>query len=186
MSVLTHSSLHFFIHCWDIWHISRMDTNKCSNCKWARFAQGQWLSWTSQNFAMLYHLSEFPFLRLFALCLDSWVIVLRRSCYMSPPAGDIYRSWLRVYPSVRLAVRPSVRNASLVRAISLRILKVEFSIFFPKKHSNWSCATKKSNFGQKKTLLKFVFCPVHISVTIHCRITGFFCSVSQDVPIVQR
>ena len=44
--------------------------------------------------------------------------------YMSPPAGDIYRSWLRVCPSVR--------NASLVRAISPRILHVEFSNFFPK------------------------------------------------------
>ena len=38
----------------------------------------------------------------------------------------------------------------------------------------------------KKTLLKFEFCPVHISVTIHCRIAGVFCSVSKDIPIVQR
>ena len=38
----------------------------------------------------------------------------------------------------------------------------------------------------KKPLLKFEFCPVHISVTIHCRIAGVFCSVSKDIPIVQR
>ena len=50
---------------------------------------------------------------------------------------------------------------------------------------------KKVKFSQifevlaKKTLLKFEFCPVHISVTIHCKITGVFCSVSKDIPIVQ-
>ena len=44
---------------------------------------------------------------------------------------------------------------------------------------------KIRSFGQKP-LLKFVFCPVHISVTIHCRIAGFFCSVSKNVLIVQR
>ena len=38
----------------------------------------------------------------------------------------------------------------------------------------------------KKPLLKFEFYPVHISVTIHCRIAGVFCSVSEDIPIVQR
>ena len=56
--------------------------------------------------------------------------------YMSPPAGDIYRSWFRVCPSVRPYVRPSVRNASLFRAISQKILNVEFSNFFPKLHTN--------------------------------------------------
>ena len=39
------------------------------------------------------------------------------------------------------------------------------------------------SFGQKTTVKISVF-PVHISVTIHCRITGFFCSVSKDVSIV--
>ena len=38
----------------------------------------------------------------------------------------------------------------------------------------------------KKPLLKFGFCPVHISVTIQCRIAGVFCSVSEDIPILQR
>ena len=37
----------------------------------------------------------------------------------------------------------------------------------------------------KKPRLKFEFCPVHISGTIHCRIAGFCCSVSEDIPIVQ-
>ena len=35
--------------------------------------------------------------------------------------------------------------------------------------------------AKKKQLLKFVFCPFHISVAIHGRIAGFFCSFSQDV-----
>ena len=38
----------------------------------------------------------------------------------------------------------------------------------------------------KKPLLKFEFYPVHISVTIHFRIAGVFCSVSEDIPIGQR
>ena len=38
----------------------------------------------------------------------------------------------------------------------------------------------------KKPLLKFEFCPVHISVTIHCRIAGVFCCVGEDIPIVRR
>ena len=41
-------------------------------------------------------------------------------------------------------------------------------------------------FGPKKTLLKFGFCPVLISVTIQCRIAGVFCSVSEDILILQR
>ena len=73
-------------------------------------------------------------------------------------------------------------------------LHVEFWNFLDNKHTYWSCATKNQNsiFSKnfevlaKKTLLKFEFCPVYISVTIHCRIAGVFCSVSEDIPIVQR
>ena len=38
----------------------------------------------------------------------------------------------------------------------------------------------------KKTLFEFVFCPRQISVTIKDRDTGIFCSVSKNIPIVQR
>ena len=38
----------------------------------------------------------------------------------------------------------------------------------------------------KKPLFEFVFCPGQISVTIKDRDTGIFCSVSKNIPIVQR
>ena len=49
------------------------------------------------------------------------------------------------------------------------------------KKSKFKFSQKFWSFGQK-TLLKFEFCPVHISVAIHCRIAGVFCSVSGRHP----
>ena len=96
--------------------------------------------------------------------------------------------------SVRTSVRPSVRNAFLVRAISPRILNVEFSNFFPnnilievvQQKIQIQIFLNMFEVLAKKPLLKFVFSPVHISVTLNCRIAGLFCSVSKDIPIVQR
>ena len=38
----------------------------------------------------------------------------------------------------------------------------------------------------KKKLFEFVFCPGQISITIKDRDTGIVCSVSKNIPIVQR
>ena len=92
-----------------------------------------------------------------------------------------------------MSVRPSVRNASLFRAISQKILNVDFQTFFPnnilievvQRKIKIQIFPKILKFWPKP-LLKFEFYPVHISVTIHFRIAGVFCSVSEYIPIVQR
>ena len=61
---------------------------------------------------------------------------------MSPHAGEIYRSWFRVCPSVR--------NASLVWAISPRILHVEISNFLLLTYL-------LKLFHKKKTKFKLIF-----------------------------
>ena len=113
---------------------------------------------------------------------------------MSPPAGDIYCFSLRVCPSVRPCVRPFVCNAFLIRAISPRtfraknlqnIRKITYLLKLCNKKSKFNFAKNFGSFGQK-TLFGIVFYPGQISVTIKDRDTKISCSVSKNIPIVQR
>ena len=112
--------------------------------------------------------------------------------YMSPPAGDIYCSYLGVCPSVRPSVRPCVTLAcpshisknlpckifakNSKNNIPTEVVQQKIKILFCQKFGS---------FGQKP-LFEFGFCPGQISVTVEDKDTGFFCSVSKNISIVQR
>ena len=69
--------------------------------------------------------------------------------YMSPPAGDIYRSSLRVCPSVRLAVRPCVTlscPSHISHSLSCKNLKIFPQLTYLLKLCN---ETSKFNFAKK-------------------------------------
>ena len=112
--------------------------------------------------------------------------------YMSPPAGETYIVLPSVY--VRPSVRMSVCYATLVRAISPRTFRAKNLKNFPQLTYLLKLCNKKLKFNfsknvevlAKKPLFEFVFCPGQFSVTIKGRDTGIFCSVSKNIPIVQR
>ena len=113
------------------------------------------------------------------------------------PLRETYIVFPSVYvrPSVRASVRPFVCNAFLVRAISPRTLcaknlqkKIKNDIpteVVQQKNQNL-ILPKILEALAKKPLFEFAFCPGQISVTIKDRDTGIFCSVSKNIPIVQR
>ena len=94
--------------------------------------------------------------------------------------------------SVRPPVRPFVYYAFLHREPYLQepfvLKKIKYNIpteVVQRKIKIQFCQ-KFGSFGQKKTLFKFLFYPGQISVTIKDRGIGIFCSVSKNIPIVQR
>ena len=132
------------------------------------------------------------------LCLCT---VLVSSSYMSPPAGDIYCSSLRVCPSVRPSVRPCVTLScpshifknlsckkfaknfknSLPTEVVQRKIKIQFcqknlEVLAKKPLFRCLCSSK----GLKTTLINQSINPGQISVTIKDRDTGI------AIPIVQR
>ena len=141
-------------------------------------------------------------LRVRALFLPSpraiimFVWTLRVIFLLCLPLRETYIVFPSVYvrPSVRASVRPFVCYAFLVRAISPRTLCAKHLQKIPKITYLLKLCYKKSKFINtkilevlaKQPLFKFVFCSGQISLTIKDRDTGFFCSVSKNIPIVQH
>ena len=105
--------------------------------------------------------------------------------YITPPAGDIYCSSLRVCPSVRM----SVCNATLVRAMSPRTFHGKNSInnipteVVQRKIKNSVLPKIVKFWTKKKTLFEFAFCPGQILVTIKNRDTGIFVVWAKTFPL---
>ena len=116
------------------------------------------------------------------------------------PLRETYIVFPSVYvrPSVRPSVRASVRlsvTLSCPSHISKNLSCKKFAKnsknnipteVVQQKNQNSILPKNLEVLAKKKTLFKFVFCLGQISVTIHPRIAGVLCSVSEDIPIVQR
>ena len=115
--------------------------------------------------------------------------------YVSPCGRHILFFSVYVRPSVRLSVRPSVCNAFLSepylqepfmqKKIAKKFKNNIFTEVVQRKIKIQFCQ-KLPKVLAEKPLFGFVFCPGQISVTIKDRDTGIFCSVSKNIPIVQR
>ena len=125
--------------------------------------------------------------------LDLYLCVRCLLVIICLPLRETYIVLPSVY--VRPSVRMSVCYATLVRAISPRTshrkkMKKKSINNIPtevvQQKIKIQFCQKLLKFWPKNHFLEFVFCPGQISVTIKDRDTGFFCSTSKNIPIVQR
>ena len=90
-----------------------------------------------------------------------------------------------VRPSVRLSVTLYLSEPYLQEPFVQKIPKITYLLKFCNENLN-SILPNILEVLAKNPLFEFVFCLDQISVTIKNRDTEFFCSVSKNIPILQR